>query len=129
MRFEAQIIRLSDPFFDSLDSSFAPFPASDSFARMTFGSPFGGPVGAVGLDAGLLSAWPLGFDCAVEPSTAGAAPASALSSDGRNAFASSIPPGRPGCSGPLWISGSYWSNSGLSDAWAPRSAGRFWLVT
>ena len=107
MRFEAQTFWLSEPLFDSLDSSFAPLPASDSFARYSFGSPFGGPVGAVGLGAGdgLLSglpsaAWPFGFDDAVVAcSGAGGAPAAPLSSEGRNAFARSVPPGRPSWSG------------------------------
>src|SRR6185295_10262135 len=99
MRLEAQIIRLSEPLLDSFETSLAPLPASDSFARKIFGSPVGGPLGAglgaaVGLGVGPLcdsvlvlvlglGAAPGGDDRA--DSMAGAGPAAAVSSEGRKA--------------------------------------------
>src|SRR6185312_13902026 len=116
MRFEAQTIRSSLPLLASLDCSSEPLPDSDGLVRKTFGSPSGGPL-ATGFGVGedeaagaSLSVPPLGFEeapgCAAvagPAATAGGAPAAVVSSDGRNALASSMPAGSPAWSGPLWM--------------------------
>src|SRR4051812_1834843 len=116
MRFEAQIIRSSLPDFASFVCSSEPLPDSETFVRNTFGSPDGGPLGAgfgvgdVAAAGAAASLEPLGFVAAAvagPDAIAGGAPAAVVSSDGRNALANSIPPGRPACSGPLWMLVSY----------------------
>src|SRR6185369_16276044 len=99
-----QVIRLSEPFFASLSCSLAFFPASLTLIRKIEGSPSGGPLLGFGAGAGLLSDGAGDEDgCGADGPGAAATGAEdgGPSSDGRNAFASCVPPGRPSWSGPV----------------------------